>query len=139
MDKDEEHLKLLSIFHYVVGGIAAFFACFPIIHVLMGIAMLAGGFEEASSKGEFPVFLFGLMFVLLPGFIMMCGWALAICLIIAGRQLAKKKHYMFCLVMACISCIFMPFGTVLGVFTIIVLMRPSVKELFSANKGVLPT
>ena len=32
--------------------------------------------------------------------------------------------------MAGIECIFMPFGTVLGVFTIIVLMRPSMKELF---------
>jgi hypothetical protein len=35
--------------------------------------------------------------------------------------------------MAAISCIFMPFGTVLGVFTIIVLLRPSVKELFAVN------
>jgi hypothetical protein len=41
---------------------------------------------------------------------------------------------MFCLVMAGIQCIFMPFGTVLGVFTIIVLMRNSVKEAFTANK-----
>jgi len=32
--------------------------------------------------------------------------------------------------MAGVECMFMPFGTVLGVFTIIVLMRPSVKEIF---------
>ncbi len=38
---------------------------------------------------------------------------------------------MFCLVMACVACLFMPFGTVLGVFTIIVLARPSVQTLFS--------
>jgi hypothetical protein len=37
---------------------------------------------------------------------------------------------MFCLVMAGIACIFMPFGTALGVLTIIVLMRDSVRELF---------
>jgi len=37
---------------------------------------------------------------------------------------------MFCLVMAGVECIFTPFGTVLGVLTIIVLVRPSVKELF---------
>ena len=29
---------------------------------------------------------------------------------------------------------FMPFGTVLGVFTIIVLMRESVKQEFAGNK-----
>jgi len=134
MNRDEEHLKLLSIFHYVVGGIAAFFAFFPIIHLVIGIAMLTGGFEKASADEEFPAFVFGLMFVLMASFIMLCGWALAICLIVAGRQLARRKRYMFCLVMACISCVFMPFGTVLGVFTIIVLMRPSVKELFAAAK-----
>ena len=28
---DNEHLKLLSIFHYVKGGITALFSCIPII------------------------------------------------------------------------------------------------------------
>lgn len=135
-DRDEEHLKLLSVFHYVVGGLAGFFAFFPIIHLLIGIVMLAGGFEEAATDEDFPHILFGLVFVIIPGLIMLCGWTLAICLIVAGRFLAKRKHYMFCFVIAAISCIFMPFGTVLGVFTIIVLARPSVKELFAANKAL---
>jgi len=33
-------------------------------------------------------------------------------------------------VLACIACAFMPFGTVLGIFTIIVLSRESVKEIY---------
>ena len=101
--------------------------------MIMGIVMLTVGLKEASGNDEFPALLFGLMFTLIPGFIMLCGWALAICLIVAGRQLAKRKHYMFCFLMACIGCILMPYGTVLGVFTIIVLMRPSVKVLFAAK------
>ena len=36
-----------------------------------------------------------------------------------------------CMTVAGIQCILMPFGTILGVFTIIVLTRGSVKELFS--------
>ena len=40
---------------------------------------------------------------------------------------------MYCLVVAAVECIFMPFGTVLGVFTIIVLMRPGVKERFGVE------
>jgi hypothetical protein len=32
--------------------------------------------------------------------------------------------------MTALSCVFFPFGTVLGVFTIIVLARPSFRELF---------
>lgn len=134
MNKDEEHLRLLSVFHYVVGGLAALFAFFPIIHLIMGIAMIFGGFEGDSGEG--PPSILGYMFVVIAVVLMLAGWAFAICLIAAGRCLSKRKHYIFCLVMAAISCLFMPFGTVLGVFTIIVLVRPAVKELFSASKGI---
>ena len=64
---------------------------------------------------------------------MIVGWSIAACIIAAGRFLAKRRHYMFCLVMAGIECLFMPFGTVLGVFTIIVLIREGVKEMFSGE------
>jgi hypothetical protein len=127
MNEDEQYLKLLSIFHYVVGGLAACFACIPIIHFSIGIAMLVGAIDDA------PAFV-GLMLAGAGAVAVTLGWTLAVCLIIAGRSLAKRKRYMFCLVIAAISCMFMPFGTVLGVFTIIVLMRSSVKELFAANK-----
>lgn len=129
MKEDEQYLKLLSVFHYVVGGLAACFACIPLIHLSIGIAMLVGAIDDA------PEFV-GALLVLIAMFAMLIGWTLAVFIIIAGRCLAKRKRYMFCLVMAAISCIFMPFGTVLGVFTIIVLMRPSVKELFAVNKAL---
>ena len=130
MNKDEEHLRLLSIFHYVVGGIAGFFACIPIIHFSVGIAVLAGAL---GGRGEGPPAILGLMFVMMALVFITLGWTLAICLIISGRFLARRKHYKFCFVVACISCAFTPCGTVLGVFTIIVLMRPSVKELFAGT------
>ena len=126
MNQDEEHLRLLSIFHYVVGGIAGFFACFPIIHLIIGIATLAGAFGR-----EGPPPAIGLIFVMMALIFITAGWTLAICLIVSGRRLARRRHYKFCFVIACISCAFMPFGTVLGVFTIIVLVRPAVKELFA--------
>ena len=40
MEQDKQQLKLLSIFHYVVGGLAALIACIPIIHLTIGIGML---------------------------------------------------------------------------------------------------
>ena len=129
MNEDEKYLQLLSIFHYVVGGLAACFACIPIIHLSIGIAMLVGAIDDA------PEFV-GAFMVVIAMFAILVGWTLAVCIIVAGRYLAKRKRYMFCLVIAAISCVFMPFGTVLGVFTIIVLMRPSVKELFAVNKAL---
>lgn len=131
---DEQYLRILSVFHYVVGGLAALFACFPILHLVFGIAALTGGLD--GSDEQFPLLLFGLVFTIIPLLMMVLGWTFSICMIIAGRNLAQKKRHMFCLVMACIGCAFMPFGTILGVFTIIVLMRPSVRQLFEANASI---
>ena len=127
MNQDEEHLRLLAIFHYVVAGLMALFACFPIIHLTVGILMLTGVLDGPSDP---EMRLMGLFFVVFPGAFILVGWALAICIFLAGRNLARRQRYMFCFVMGAVMCLFTPVGTVLGVFTILVLMRPSVKELF---------
>lgn len=138
MNQDIDQIKILAIFHFIVAGIAGLFACFPIFHLMMGISMLAGGFfpEAAQVETPFPFGMFGLMFTLIPAAIILFGWAFAISMAISGYFLLQKKNYLFCLVMAGVSCIFTPFGTVLGVFTLIVLMRPSVKELFHYGVAV---
>jgi hypothetical protein len=130
-DQDEQYLKLLSIFHYVVGGIAGMFACFPIIHFAVGIGMLVSSFTQPGSDAP-PVFI-GLLFTVFAGGFILFGWIFAICIILTGRFIATRKNYMFCLVMGGIECIFTPFGTVLGVFTIITLIRPSVKAMFEGQ------
>jgi len=129
MNDDKEHLKLLSIFHYVVGAMAALFSCFPLIHIVIGFAMLSGAFDGRDAP---PKFL-GLLFIILPGIMMLCGWTLAVCIFIAGGKLARYRARTYCLVIAGLECMFMPFGTVLGIFTIIILMKDSVKELFADN------
>ncbi len=130
-NEDEQYLKLLSIFHYVVGGIAGLFACFPIIHFVVGISILISSFTQPSQE-DFPAAV-GLLFTLVAGTVILTGWAFAICIVLAGRYISQRKNHMFCMVMAGIECMFTPFGTVLGVFTIITLIRPSVKELFTAH------
>lgn len=138
MNKDLEHLRLLSIFHYVVGVIVAIFACIPIIHLTIGLMFLTGNFPEPPHKAnepEFPVQLFGVMFTIIPLILIIGGWALAIATFIAGRKLSKHQGYTFCLVVAGILCTFAPFGTVLGVFTLIVLLRDSVKQIFNGQNS----
>jgi hypothetical protein len=132
MNQDEEHLRLLSIFHYVVGGITAVFACFPCIHLAFGVALAAGAFPEQPGHPGPPLFL-GWFFIVIPSVIILLGWTLAVAILLSGRFLARRTHYTYCFVVAAIECIFMPLGTVLGVFTIIVLNRPSVKSLFQSE------
>lgn len=138
MKQDEEHLKLLSIFHYVVGGLAGLFALFPIFHLIFGLVFILAP-DKFAGKGEPPPAIIGWFFVIFAAMFITAGWVLAGFIIAAGRSLARRRRYLFCLVMAGIECIFMPFGTVLGVFTIVVLMRESVKELFSANQRMQRT
>jgi hypothetical protein len=138
MQDDQQQIKLLSIFHYIVGGLTALFSCFPFIHIAMGIAILTGVFED-SNTGEAPPVFFGWLFVLFPSIFILCGWTLSACIIVAGRKLAKIKSHTYCIVIAALECMFMPFGTVLGVFTVIVLTRESVKNLFETNNINAPS
>lgn len=130
MTQDEQHLNLLSTFHYVLGGLAGVFGLFPIIYVVMGVFFIVAP-EDVWSKGEPPPPLFGWMFVVMGSVAMLIGWTLAGLLIAAGRFLARRRRYTFCFMVAAVACIWVPFGTVLGVFTLVVLSRESVKQLFN--------
>ena len=123
---DQEHLRLLSVFHYVAGGMLALFACIGLIYVVMGLAI---SFAPNRGGGPPPA-VFGVLFSFLGGAFLVIGWTVAALLVLAGRSLAQRRRYTFCLVMAAVCCLWMPIGTVLGVFTIIVLMRPSVQAMF---------
>lgn len=132
MDDNLHYLKLLSVFHYVVGGIAALFACIPAVHLILGISLIVAS-RSAGSGNDVPPEFIGWVFALFGGAFIILGWTFAACVITAGRSLARRTRYTFCLVMGCVECIFMPFGTVLGVFTIIVLSKPDVKEVFDGT------
>ena len=127
--QDEEHLRLLRIFHNVCAGLAALFGCIPMIHLGIGLLMLLAP-QTFGPGAQQPPRAVGLILVVIGGTLILMGWTFAALLAWASRNLGRRKHYPFCFVMACLACLFMPFGTMLGVFTIIVLLRPSVKTLF---------
>jgi hypothetical protein len=132
---DSEHLKLLSIFHYVVGGMAAFFACIPILHLVLGLFFILVP-EKFGHGSQQPPALIGWFFVVFASIFILLGWVFAVLVLVSGKFIAWRRHYAFCFVVACVECLFMPFGTVLGVFTILVLNRQSVKELFKPRAAV---
>lgn len=127
---DAENLKLLAVFHYVVGAIGFLFACLPLIHLAIGVALIAGP-GVASRNGEPAPAIVGYMFVGLAVVFILIGWSMAVCTIISGRMLAKRRHRTFSFVMGAVLCAFMPFGTILGVFTLILLSKDSVKALYA--------
>lgn len=134
MNEDHSHLNSLSIAHYVVGGAMVLFSCIPLIHTAIGLSFILGGEESAAHPEQGPPRLFGWMFFLLGLCFFLLGQAVSIAIIASGRFLRRRENYMFSFVLACIACFFVPVGTILGVFTIIVLSRDSVKELYKEQK-----
>lgn len=131
MNKDLQHLKILSICHYIVGGlILAFFSLF-LFHFVFGVIMIV---SPSSLRGPPPPMV-GWLFALLGGGSVLFGWTLGIATLVVGRFLSRRKHRLFCMILAgLVAALFHPLGTVLGVFSLIVLLRPSVKRLFESEE-----
>lgn len=137
-NEDAKQLDLLAVFHYVVGGIMALLACLPFIHVLMGLAIALGKFSNTSHGSAQPPSFLGWFMVIMGSLFILFGWTLAICMIVAGRKLQQRKSRMYCMVIAGIECMFMPFGTVLGVFTLIALNKDNIKEAYAPPAPEIP-
>ncbi|MEO6846144.1 MAG: hypothetical protein ABI443_02300 [Chthoniobacterales bacterium] len=127
---DEDHLKLLAIFHFVIAGftclgILFLFGHYMIFHSIFDNPnMLKGPYQGPSPTAFFAIFnwfylIFGVWLV-----------SYGILNVISGFFLLKRKYGIFSLIVAAINCLFIPFGTALGICTIIILMRPSVKEMY---------
>jgi hypothetical protein len=138
MRQDREHLRILAICHYVYAGLHGVLSLFPGIYIFIGVMMLSMPTTGpgAVPSGSAPPPFIGWFMIALGGILMTLGLTLSILTAVAGYNLARYRRRTFCFVVACINCINVPLGTVLGVFTIIVLVRPSVKDLF-AGRGDL--
>jgi hypothetical protein len=132
MNKIEENIKLLSIFHYAFAGLVAAFSCIPIIHIILGVIMLVSPETMCSDDcKEAPPEFLGWIFIGIGAFVMMIGFAFAGMVVATGRFLARRRHHKFCIAVAAVCCLFMPIGTVLGVFTLITLTKPEAESLFA--------
>ena len=139
MDRDTEQLNLLAIFHYVAGGLAALFSFFPLLYTSVGVIFIfAARYGTAKPGEELPPEFLGWIFTVIGLVLFVIGIAMAILILIAGRCLSRRKAYSFTFVVACIECLFVPFGTILGVFTIVALSRESVRALFSKATAQVP-
>ena len=134
--KDGEHLKLLTIFHYVVGGITILFSSIFILHVVMGISMATHPEMWGGGKaGPPPPVFIGYFMAAFAGAFVLTGWTIGALTIYSGCCIKQRARRMFSLVMAGINCAFFPFGTALGVFTFVVLLRDSVMRIYGTPTG----
>ncbi len=129
---DEEHLKLLSLGYIISAGTCAFFSLIGLMYMVMGILMnaIVSHQTEEASKGQAPPTFVGWLFgaIGLGIFLFLVGMAAA--KFRTAMCLKHRESRTFCMVVAGISCLEFPYGTVLGVLTFIALGRNSVAQLF---------
>jgi len=109
MNQDAEHLRLLAIFHYVVAGLATLFSFFPLLYTTIGTIFIFVARHGTPKPGEeLPPEFLGWIFVVVGALLFLLGIAMAICILIAGRSLSRRKGYSFALVMAVLNVSFFP-------------------------------
>jgi hypothetical protein len=137
---DDEHLRLLRIGYFVMAGMKAFMSLFGLLYA--GIGLTAFTFAHAAPPtrpGQEPppefvgwIFAgFGLGFFVF--FAVMSG----LCFLVA-RRLRQRRSRVLCLVVAAIDCVSIPYGTLLGVFTFVVLARPTIMRMFETTASCGP-
>jgi hypothetical protein len=140
---DDEHLRLLAIGYYVSAAITACFSFIGLFYAMMGAAIGLAVSKSAEAESatnanqpspEFLGWIFGAIGIVL--FVAML--AMAALKFFAGRNLKQHKSRTFCMIIAALSCLEIPYGTLLGVGTFIVLERPSVARRFGVIKPPPP-
>jgi hypothetical protein len=127
MDRTREHLDLLGVFHYVVAGLTLLCGG-GYGAMLLGMAGLMQSTIAKDPHPPPPEFLLlwnGMGLAVVVG-------AVAAAAVIAsgGYYLRARRGWTYCVIVAALSTAWVPIGTVLGVFSLVVLMRPEAKALF---------
>jgi heme/copper-type cytochrome/quinol oxidase subunit 3 len=136
---DAEHLRLLAVFHFVGAGLAALALCFLAAHYLLFRTFFANPGMWVNQRNVPPppleVFSFFRWFYAIFGALLVASGVVNI---LSAVYLRQRKNRTFSLIVAAMNCVHFPLGTTLGVFTFIVLLRPSVLRLYGAASGPDP-
>jgi hypothetical protein len=136
VDRDSEHLALLSILHYAAAAVTALMACFPLIHVAIGTFFafmpdsMRGTGKEAIPRAV------GLMFMGMGLAFVSVGWTLAASHFLTARFLKQKRRHTFCVAVSLVTCVACMFSSgIVSIATLVVLFRPGVREMFDRGAG----
>jgi amino acid transporter len=149
-----ERLRLLAIGFYVKGAVCAIFVSFLLFHFvfMLGFSFMPESAWNPPSKSATtvqslsvtpspspqplnpgpPVIMFRI-FAGVIGVIILLGWTFGGLTIYAGRCVQKRTHRLFILIMGGLNCALIPWGTLLGVATFMVLQTPMARREFSVE------
>ena len=129
--QDESNLNVLGILFFVYAGLVGIgtlaLSAFAVIPAML-ISGAATGAKPAPGTPS-PM-LFGGIFAALFGLFALLLAVKCVVMILAGRALSRRQHYVLVMIGACAALLNLPLGTALGICTILVLQKPAVKAAF---------
>jgi hypothetical protein len=139
MDTTAHDLKLLSIGYFIQGGIVIGSGILAFAYVgLVGFLLAASQSGARSNpRNQMPpevLHVFGAIAIAIA----IVTAAAGIGMICSGVALRDRRNRTLVLAMAALNCLAMPYGTVLGIFTFLVLQRPAAREMFDLAEAPQP-
>jgi hypothetical protein len=129
---DGEQLRLLALGYWIWGGFMALYALFIVGYFgLLGSVFLM----IPNGSGDAPPAFLGWIFIGAGVAVLVLVGALAALEIATGFWIHRRQHRVGSLVVAALLCPSIPFGTMVGVSTFVVLSRPTVKALFGPSSA----
>jgi hypothetical protein len=118
MNDTIKKLNTLGMIFFVLAAL-----CIPVSFITPVILWKA---SSAASEGRL---------------VLMCGAGagligsllLVVCIALVGHTIRSHRWWTFCFVVSILLCPSFPFGTALGIFSLITLNKPEVKTLFTPN------
>jgi hypothetical protein len=127
---DEDHLRLLSTLYRIYGVLTILCSFIFTFHIAIGVLSLVDPGALGGPGDEMPPF-FGVMFLLGGGFAFIAVLSVGIVSLFVARWLEQRRNWTACVVVSAVNCLNMPLGVALGVFTILVLVRETVRPAFT--------
>ena len=146
-----ERLRLLAVGFYVKGAVCALVVSVFLIHfvMLLGFSFMPESAWQTNPPARTsiesisvspsptprpvnqgpPVVMFRI-FAAALGVVILLGWTFGALTIYAGRCVQKRERRLFIYIMAGLNCALIPWGTLLGICTFIVLQMPVARREF---------
>jgi len=130
-ERDQASLRLLSLFHFVYASIASFAGLLVLATLAIGcfIASIIVHFDKMSGGG---LVISGTLATVLVA-IAVLVFAQAAVVFLSGVGLRRGEARWFSRWVAWLTIINVPLGTVLGIYTLRVLSRPSVQAFYQSR------
>ncbi len=125
METTSHNLDTFKLLFIIKGILTLFFSVFPIFYIFLGSFIF---FQEGSMDNSPEIA--GTIMVGIGIVIFLILLVAGILTILAGSYLGSRKNYNFIFAVAVLNCFTGILGILLGIFTIIELSKPYVKQIF---------